>query len=132
MMSGVSGFQVAGSGEPSASSTEGAHRAVTVERLANATVLKVAGEIDMTTAPELENAVRTALAQRPATLIIDLTGARFFSSAGIAVLVLAHRNGAGVALRVVANDRVVLRPLELTGLTDDLAIHPTLAAALAG
>ena len=62
--------------------------------------------------------------------MIDLTGARFFSSAGIAVLVLAHRNSAEVALRVVASDRVVIRPLELTGLTDDLSIYPDLAAAL--
>ena len=36
-----------------------------------------------------------------------------------------------VPVRVVATGRLVLRPLELTRLTDELAIHPTLADALA-
>lgn len=116
--------------EATAVSTEDNMATVTVEHLPDTIVLKVAGEIDMMTAPAMEDAVRRSLAERPANLVIDLTGARFFSSAGIAVLVLAHRNSADVALRVVASGRVVIRPLELTGLTDDLAIYPTLTAAL--
>ncbi len=104
--------------------------AIRVEHLPDTIVLKVGGEIDMATAPAFENAVRQALAERPATLIIDLSRARFFSSAGIAVLMFAHRNSDGVALRVAAGDRIVLRPLELTGLADDLAIYPTLQSAL--
>jgi anti-anti-sigma factor len=71
------------------------------------------------------------LAERPATLVIDLTQARFFSSAALAILVLAHRS-VEVALRVVARDQVVLRPLELTGLAEDLEIHSTLESALTG
>jgi anti-anti-sigma factor len=114
----------------SAEDTVATMATVAVRHLPDTIVLKVAGEIDMMTAPTLEDAVRRSLAERPANLVIDLSGARFFSSAGIAVLVLAHRNSADVALRVVASDRVVIRPLELTGLTDDLAIYPTLAAAL--
>lgn len=105
---------------------------VTIERLPGAVLLDVAGEIDMMTAPALEGAVRQALAERPATLVIDLTGATFFSSAGIAILMLAHRNDVGVAVRIVATDRVVLRPLELTGLTGDLAIYPAVSSALEG
>jgi anti-anti-sigma factor len=83
----------------------------------------------MMTAPAFENAVRQALVEQPAMLIIDLSGAQFFSSAGIAVLMFAHRSSDDVVLRVVADDRIVLRPLELIGLTDDLAIYPTLQAA---
>jgi anti-sigma B factor antagonist len=105
---------------------------VSVRQLCGAIVVEVTGEIDMVTAPLLENAVRESLASRPDALVIDLSGAQFFSSAGIAVLVLAHRNSAGISLRVVAQDRVVLRPLELTGLTEDLAIYPDLDTALAG
>lgn len=104
---------------------------VTMQELSGAIVLTVAGEIDMATSPVLENAVRDALTRTPKRLVIDLSGAEFFSSAGITVLMLAHRNRAGVALRVVAKDRVVLRPLELTGLTEDLAIYPDLESALA-
>jgi anti-sigma B factor antagonist len=119
----MSGFEV----------QDAAERAtVSVSHATDAIVLTVAGEIDMTTAPALERAVREALAERPGTLVIDLTSAQFFSSAGIAVLVLAHRHTEEVALRVVATDRVVLRPLELTGLANDLAIRPSVEAALAG
>lgn len=104
---------------------------VRTRRLPDAIVLTVTGEVDMMTAPRLENTVRDSLAERPARLVIDLTSAQFFSSAGIAILVLAHRNDVGVALRVVAKDRIVLRPLELTGLAEDLAIYPDLESALA-
>jgi anti-sigma B factor antagonist len=104
---------------------------VTVEQLPGAVVIRVAGEIDMLTAPALDDAVRQSLREQPAKLIIDLSAAKFFSSAGISVLVAAHRNsGDDVALRIVARERVILRPLELTGLADDLAIHPTLESAL--
>lgn len=103
---------------------------VTVRQLGGTVVLTVAGEIDLVTAPALENAVLQTLADPPDLLVIDLTAVEFFSSAGIAVLVLAHRDGAGVSLRIVAGNRIVLRPLELTGLTEDLAIYPDLDTAL--
>lgn len=130
MMSVVNGFDGLDSNDAARLSADGNIATVVVEHLPGTIVLKVAGEIDMTTAPVLEEAVRGALAERPANLVIDLTGARFFSSAGLAVLVFAHRNRAEVDLRVVASGRVVMRPLELTGLTADLAIYSTLAAAL--
>jgi hypothetical protein len=45
---------------------------------------------------------------------------------------LAHREADdSTQLRVVANDQAVLRPLELTGLTEDLSIRPSLTAAIA-
>jgi anti-anti-sigma factor len=127
MMNTVNGFGVADSDE---SASVRATPVVSTQYLRDAVVLTVAGEIDMTTAPALEDAVRQSLAEGPAMLVIDLSGAEFFSSAGIAVLMLAHRNESGVALRVVATDRIVLRPLELTGLTDDLAIYDSLDTAL--
>ncbi len=105
---------------------------VTISHMPDAIVVTASGEIDMTTAPALDEAVRRSLIERPSTLVIDLSKARFFSSAGIAVLVTAHRSSAEVALRVVAQDSVVLRPLQLTGLAEDLAIHPTVQSALAG
>ena len=130
MMCGVNGFEVADSNNSAVAHGGDDAPVVTVRRLPDAIVLAAAGEIDMTTAPALEDAVRRSLAEHPAVLVIDLTGAQFFSSAGIAVLVLAHRNRAGVTLRVVARDRIVLRPLELTGLTGDLAIYDSVEAAL--
>lgn len=103
---------------------------LTEERLPGAVVLTVTGEVDMVTAPALENAVRRSLTECPARLVIDLTGAEFLSSAGIAVLVLAHRARDDVALHIVATDRIVLRPLELTGLRNEFAIYDSREAAL--
>ena len=126
----MSGFDVRNSAGSDAVGDANERATVTVSQVSDAIVLTVSGEIDMATAPALEQAVLRSLTEHPVTLVIDLTGAQFFSSAGIAVLVLAHRRSVEGALRVVATDRVVLRPLELTGLTDDLAIYPSVQAAL--
>lgn len=94
-------------------------------------VVHVAGEVDMVTAPALETEVSNLLRQEPRLLVIDLSDVRFFSSAGLAVLALAHREAHETThLRVVANHPAVLRPLELTGLTEDLSIQPTVKAAI--
>jgi anti-anti-sigma factor len=107
---------------------------VAVERPADdIAVVHVDGEVDMVTAPALESQVVTLLGEKPRVLVIDLSGVRFFSSAGLAVLALAHREAdESTQLRVVANDPAVLRPMELTGLTEDLLILPDLKAAIDG
>jgi anti-anti-sigma factor len=64
-------------------------------------------------------------------LVVDLTEVTFPASAGLAELVRANRQLRGqVPVRVVAGGRLVLRPLELTRLTDELDIRPTLDDAL--
>jgi anti-anti-sigma factor len=64
--------------------------------------------------------------------VIDLSEVVFLASVGMAELVRAHRQlRAEIPVRIVATGRLVLRPLELTRLTDELDIHPTLATALA-
>lgn len=95
-------------------------------------VLHVDGALDLALAPKLRQLVERAARQRPAMLVIDLTGVTFLASAGMAELVRAHRGpAASVPLRVVAGGRITLRPLELTRLTDELAIYPSLSEALA-
>ena len=49
----------------------------------------------------------------------------FLDYAGLCVLAGAHRRAAedGVVLRVVASTRVVIRPLQITGLYDLLAVE---------
>ncbi len=63
-------------------------------------------------------------------MIIDSTEVDFLASAGMAELVRAHRLTTSMAVRVVATGRVTLRPLELTRLSDELVIVPTISAAL--
>jgi ABC-type transporter Mla MlaB component len=65
---------------------------VVVERPAdNVAVVHVDGEVDMVAAPALESQVVALTREKLRVLVIDLAEVRFFSSAGLAVLVLSHR-----------------------------------------
>jgi anti-anti-sigma factor len=103
---------------------------VKLETLGDALVLRVTGALDLVLAPKIRQLVDRAQRQAPSVLVIDLTEVDFLASAGMAELVRAHRLTASMAVRVVATGRVTLRPLELTRLTDELVIVPTLSAAL--
>jgi anti-sigma B factor antagonist len=83
-----------------------------------AVTLTIAGEIDMTSAP----ALRRALDGVPAhgRLLVDLTAVRFLDSAGVKVL-YDHLDRHPEL--VVSGDGVVLRILDLTGLSDLLTVH---------
>jgi anti-anti-sigma factor len=94
-------------------------------------VLRVSGELDMATAPELDESVDTALRQPPAVLVVDLSAVRFFSSAGLSSLIRTNEAaGERTGVRIVAASPVTRRPLEVTGLTDALDVYPDLEAAL--
>ncbi|WP_233158110.1 STAS domain-containing protein [Actinokineospora bangkokensis] len=90
-------------------------------------VIRVSGALDLVLAPELERLVARTPGER---LVVDLTDVDFLASAGMSALVRAHRERQ--ALRVVATGRVVLRPLEITRLVDELDVYPTVAEAVAG
>ncbi|GAB3149843.1 STAS domain-containing protein [Amycolatopsis sp. NPDC004378] len=105
---------------------------VALETREGAAVLRVGGALDLALAPKLRQLAERAARQDPTMVVIDLTGVTFLASAGMAELVRAHRGRTVSApLRVVATGRITLRPLELTRLTDELAIYPSLTEALA-
>lgn len=100
-----------------------------------AVVVTVAGEIDVLTVDRLRVAVSDGFDQLPegAILVIDLTDVTFLGSSGLQALVEATR----AALRrreplriVVDHTRPVIRPIELTGLDDVLALFYTVEQAL--
>jgi anti-sigma B factor antagonist len=103
---------------------------VTTEWTAGVVVLRVTGEIDYATAPQVTGAVSAALAERPPVAVIDLHGVGFFGSAGLSMLVEATRAvQPGSVLRITAGT-AALRAMQLTGLDDDLEVYPTVAEAL--
>lgn len=105
--------------------------AVVLEQREDAALLHVTGALDLALAPRLRQMIERAVRLRPALLIVDLTDLGFLASAGMAVLLFAHRQcSATTQVRIVASGRLVLRPLELTRLTDELAIFPTVTKAL--
>lgn len=70
-------------------------------------VLEVEGELDLLTAPTLADAVQKALADRPALLVVDLTGTSFIDSSGARTVALSVRRAAevGAATQVVCPRR---------------------------
>jgi anti-sigma B factor antagonist len=93
-------------------------------------VVAASGEVDLLTVRRLQDSMQRALEGAPRILVVDLTDVSFFGSSGLAVLA-GFRQVAGdrTELRVVATGPA-LRPLQLTGLTDLFAVHPTLDDAL--
>lgn len=97
-----------------------------------AVVVSMAGELDMMTVDKAAVAVKDATA-RGGTVILDMTGLRFFSSAGLTLLLQLHEavQDSQVDVHLAGGQRVVLRPLELTGLTELFPIHESITEALA-
>jgi anti-anti-sigma factor len=83
---------------------------VAVHRSGHGTVVSVAGELDVATAPELAR----ALASVDGDVTVDLTAATFADPSGLRVLLTA--GGAGRRVRVLCRDGgPVARLLALTG-----------------
>jgi anti-sigma B factor antagonist len=100
----------------------------------NAFVLSADGIVDMAAAPALTDHIRAILRQRPAVLVIDLTGVNFLATAGMSVLMEAHRKCAelDISFRVVAQGPVTVNSMRLLGIDDLLAVYPTVSTALHG
>jgi anti-sigma B factor antagonist len=96
-------------------------------------IVTAAGELDLMTAPTLQQALTAAWAAAPERLVLDLSKVTFLASVGMAVLAEHHQSGQAknVPFFVVTADHTILRTLQLTGLADFLTILPDLQAALA-
>jgi anti-sigma B factor antagonist len=98
-------------------------------------VLEVAGEIDLATAPRLQDHLLEAINDhdQPSGLIVDLTRVEFCDASGLRVLVRAHRwiSQRGGRLRLICPDGQLMRILHITELTRLLSVHPSLEHALA-
>jgi anti-anti-sigma factor len=98
-----------------------------------ADVLTVSGEIDLSNGSALAEDIAHHLDARPPVLVVDLRAVTFLGSTGLSVLVQAWQRGApATALRVVANDRAVLRPMQISELDQVLPVYATVEEALAG
>jgi anti-anti-sigma factor len=103
-----------------------------------AVLVHVSGEIDSSTAgelsPQLESALQQAGSQESRLLIIELQGVTYFGSAGLNAVLDCHKQGlrAGVSVRLVADNELVVRPIEVTNLDSLLDLYPSLPDALEG
>lgn len=87
---------------------------ISTERLGNTALIRASGDIDSETAPRLDEAL-TSLANDGVTeLSLNVEGVSFLSSAGLSVLISAHREFE--RFRVEHGNRIVDRLIALTGL----------------
>ena len=98
----------------------------------------VRGELDLSTAPELEGPLEEVLSDASATVMIDLSACEFIDSTGIAVIVRAWQrldrdaggDGRGRLVLCCVNHQV-RRLLEITGVESSISMHEERDAALA-
>jgi anti-anti-sigma factor len=96
-------------------------------------VVAAAGEIDMSTSPQLRDALRRPEAQGPA-VVLDLREVTFMDSSGLGVLVGQNRRAREEGFRfavAIEGATAVQRILELSGLTSVLEIVTSPDEALA-
>ncbi|WIX76691.1 STAS domain-containing protein [Amycolatopsis carbonis] len=93
-------------------------------------VIAACGEFDAVTSPRLRETVHHALAEKPSTLVLDLTETVFFSSVAISVLVDAVLTaGDRTVIRLVVPRRV-RRTLSMLGMDHYFDYYETAEDAL--
>ena len=101
-------------------------------------LIAVRGELDLSTAPDLEPALDQAVGSDGTAVLIDLSECEFIDSTGIALIVRTWQrldegtegNGGGRVTICGANDQV-RRVLEITGLERSIPMHGSRDEALA-
>jgi anti-anti-sigma factor len=101
-------------------------------------LLEVHGELDLSTATQLEGPLEEAVESEGASVLIDLADCQFIDSTGLALIVRAWQrvdasagNGGKGGLVLCCQNEQVRRVLEVTGLEHSLRVFPTREAAAA-
>ncbi|WP_433683250.1 STAS domain-containing protein [Nocardia sp. CA-119907] len=97
------------------------------------TLVVVAGEVDLCTAPWLRDKLLRACGSQESTIVVDLSPVTFFAAAGLTTLVEAQAAAEKTDRRMVliTTARCVDRVIEITGLSTTFRRAASLAAALA-
>ena len=85
-----------------------------IERLGTTALVRAAGDIDSETAPQLSEALTSLVKDGVTELSLNVEDVSFLSSAGLSVLISAHRDFEH--FRLEQGNRIVDRLIALTGL----------------
>ncbi|MFD3700032.1 STAS domain-containing protein [Streptomyces sp. NPDC058646] len=109
---------------------ESAAARIQMTRSQQGTVVRVVGEMDMDRARQFRTALDEALADHPATIVVDLTALTFCDSSGLNVLLGARQAAVdlGCQLRLAGPNPQVVRLLEMTGADQLFPVSPPAAA----
>ncbi len=98
---------------------------MTINKTMDGKTLNVAleGRLDTVTAPELEASLREDL-EKADSLVLDFDKLEYISSAGLRVLLSAHKSMAGKGgMKVTHVNEIVNEVFEVTGFSDILTIE---------
>ncbi|CAA0094236.1 Uncharacterised protein [Mycolicibacterium vanbaalenii] len=103
-----------------------------------AVVVSAGGHVDSVTVDAFQTSLQAALdvaaTHSAKKLVIELEDLSYFGSAGLNAVLACHERGAadGVAVRVVAVNPMVVRPLQITKLDSVIRPYPSVGAAIDG
>jgi len=104
------------------------------ETIGEAVVVHVVGEIDMVTAPEVQEHLEKACARAnpPEVVVADLTDVTFIGSSGLSVLLEIDKRcrSQRTPLRVVVTKQATIQPLQVTGLDRVLLVAASLDSVI--
>jgi anti-sigma B factor antagonist len=97
---------------------------VTTEARGNAVHIVLTGELDISTAPRVEEELRRVEENAPAVIVLDLRGLEFMDSTGLRVIVSADGRARedNRSLRLVRGPEAVQRIFRVTRLDERLEI----------
>ena len=97
------------------------------------TVLRVKGEVDLSTAPQLREALTSLIAEGRLAVVVDLSDTEFVDSTGLGALVtgLKRLRARGGEMRVVCTSPRVCKVFEITSLDRVLPMYASVEEACA-
>ncbi|KOV93053.1 STAS domain-containing protein [Streptomyces sp. NRRL B-3648] len=97
-------------------------------------VLAVAGDVDLHTAPTLRDRALAVVEEGAAHVVLDMAQVGFVDSTGLSALItlMQAAHGAGGSLRLAEVPDRLSRMISITGISQLMPVHATVADALAG
>lgn len=95
--------------------------------IGNIPVLRLSGELDLNSVPEVRRSIRALIDEGLVNFIINLSDLDFIDSSGLGVLVggLARVREKQGEIKIACSNRRILRVFEMTRLTQLFEIYPS-------
>lgn len=118
--------------DPSPGGALGDRFGLAIRAVADHTVLEVAGEVDIETAPRLRERLVEVVDGGARRVVVDLNRVDFLDSTGLGVLVgaLKRLRAVGGTFGIVCGKESLLKIFRITALDQVFAISPTVEAAV--
>jgi anti-anti-sigma factor len=103
---------------------------ITVESVDDLPVIRAAGELDLSTVPEMRPVVTEVTERQPRAIVFDFSKISYMDSSGLGILVsakkrLGHYRGEVI---VITQQNSVLKALALSRLDQILKVYPSIEA----